>query len=455
MHPGGGNAGRFVTIPPGGGAGGDGGAYGMPVETSAFWSRWIDFPSCCRAPRRHGSDVSFARAMAIAVSPSGGAAPAAYAGGAERGEARYVPDGQGKWVPIEDASYQYVPPGTGHAPVVMSRPPVSPWCWCGACALLALAVAAIMLWLGVGAATTTRQTSIESIVSGEQGPGVAPGVKKDCLFWGDPHILTFDGQRPSFYGDGEYWIVKNKDIHIQGRYMGTKYTLGLAATQKVAVGGPFLKGHTIEVEPMEAAYGGHIFVDGQDVLNEFGTFSVADGLNTIAVIKYDGNGERIDKATSVWPLRVVHMKLPLGVELTVFRWGNYVDMKIRMPRPEGPIDGSCGNFNGDPADDTTALVFGRIGARVSDEELMFRHRAVVMMTHEEAVMFQKTCPMMKIELAKAACDKALPTTVNDAQRLSCAFDFCFGMDQHALQTAKTFATPQDLAAANTKDYNWT
>merc|ERR1719296_246929 len=92
-------------------------------------------------------------------------------------------------------------------------------------------------------------------------PTPPPAVKvRSCLLWGDPHLVSFDGARPSFYGNGEYWIVKNDDVHTQGRFMGTKYTYGLAATQKVAIGGRFLKNHIIEVEPMEHKYGGHLQV---------------------------------------------------------------------------------------------------------------------------------------------------------------------------------------------------
>lgn len=47
-------------------------------------------------------------------------------------------------------------------------------------------------------------------------PTEAPKRVGECSFWGDPHIVTFDGARPSFYSEGEYYIAKSKDIDIQG-----------------------------------------------------------------------------------------------------------------------------------------------------------------------------------------------------------------------------------------------
>merc|ERR1712039_937382 len=79
-----------------------------------------------------------------------------------------------------------------------------------------------------------------------------PAVPKVCTLWGDPHVITFDqvgtdkNQATSFYGDGDFYIVKSSTVIIQGRFMGTKYTEGLAATNQIVVGGPFLHGHKIE-----------------------------------------------------------------------------------------------------------------------------------------------------------------------------------------------------------------
>jgi hypothetical protein len=181
----------------------------------------------------------------------------------------------------------------------------------------------------------------------------APTVKRDCTFWGDPHVITFDRARPSFYGDGEYWIVKSDQVKIQGRYMGTAYTFGLAATNKVVVSGPFIQGHKIEVPNLED---GPILIDGKPALTSFGTVQVGG-----AQITYDGNGELIDEATSVWAKKIVHMYLPGDIQMHVYRWSNYMDLKITMAPLAGGQDGSCGNFNGDPGDDRLLVHHSHVG----------------------------------------------------------------------------------------------
>lgn len=119
---------------------------------------------------------------------------------------------------------------------------------------------------------------------------------------------------------------------VTRRYKGTKYTLGLAATNKIAVGGDFIKGHVIEVGCMES---GDITFDGEPILTSFPSeYKLLDVPD--AEIFYNTDGELVDKATEMFDeRRIVHMNLPLGVRLTVLRWSNYVDFRLRMPpQPE-------------------------------------------------------------------------------------------------------------------------
>merc|ERR1712039_1139058 len=189
-----------------------------------------------------------------------------------------------------------------------------------------------------------------------------PSPVKVCTLWGDPHVIAFDqvgtdkSQASSFYGDGDFWLVKSDTVHIQGRFEGTRYTEGLAATNQIAVGGPFLHGHKIEVGTLDS---GVLTVDGQPVLSTFPSSYSGAGF----ALTYNAQGEVPDVVPEGNEKRIVHMELPLGVKVRVYQWGNYMDVQVEMsPQPEQ--DGVCGNFNGDHADDTPQSVIDRVGARV-------------------------------------------------------------------------------------------
>jgi len=361
------------------------------------------------------------------------------------GALTYVGAG-GDW--ITETTYKYVGAGAGNLTAVV---PASRGNALPCVALMAvMAVVALVVLLMPGAETTTTTVLMPVVVYTTSRPTPAPPAPevKTCLFWGDPHIVSFDGARPSVYGDGEFWVVKNDRVHIQGRYLGTKYTYGLAATQKVAIGGPFLEGNTIEIEPMEQTYGGRILINGKPVLSNFGQ----ERIGHIATIDYNGNGQLVDEAASVWTERAVHLQLPMGVHMTVFRWGNYLDMKITMPKLEGGVDGSCGNFNDDASDDTPAAIFQRVGARLPRDATMFSTALVVDISSEEKQMLKKQCPHNTLTDARATCSRQIQGAT-DAQVESCSFDVCFGMNEHALRSAKNFATVAEERAAHSKHAN--
>merc|ERR1712014_231942 len=176
----------------------------------------------------------------------------------------------------------------------------------------------------------------------------------------------------SFYGDGDFWLVKSSTVSIQARFEGTKYTEGLAATNQIVVGGAFLHGHKIEVGTLDS---GILTVDGRKVIAGFpGSYSGA-GFS----VTYDGQGEVPDVIPEGNEKRIVHMDLPLGVKVTVYQWKNYLDVQIVMPKQPGH-DGVCGNFNGNMGDDTTQNIMTRIGARVPPSENLLSGKAFIEFT---------------------------------------------------------------------------
>merc|ERR1712056_108583 len=107
---------------------------------------------------------------------------------------------------------------------------------------------------------------------------------KMCTLWGDPHVISFDqvgtdkNQAASFYGDGDFYLVKSSTVTIQARFEGTKYTEGLAATNQIVVGGTFLHDHKIEVGTQDS---GIVTVDGQAV-SFMSTYHAPDGTFSVA-----------------------------------------------------------------------------------------------------------------------------------------------------------------------------
>eukprot|EP00403_Amphidinium_massartii_P035872 CAMPEP_0178433978 /NCGR_PEP_ID=MMETSP0689_2-20121128/33186_1 /TAXON_ID=160604 /ORGANISM="Amphidinium massartii, Strain CS-259" /LENGTH=410 /DNA_ID=CAMNT_0020056027 /DNA_START=185 /DNA_END=1413 /DNA_ORIENTATION=+ len=100
--------------------------------------------------------------------------------------------------------------------------------------------------------------------SGDDSIDCSPCLKPaeqcgQCVLWGDPHIVPFDrqvlmrsgrGSNVNLYDYGDYWIVKSDSVFIQGRYWSSKYR-GNAMTRGLAVGGPFLDGNLLMVEPQD------------------------------------------------------------------------------------------------------------------------------------------------------------------------------------------------------------
>jgi len=245
-----------------------------------------------------------------------------------------------------------------------------------------------------------------------------------CLVWGDPHMETFDSSRADFYDEGDVWLVKSAQVSIQARYKATPFTNGLAATNAIAVGGPFLEGHVLKVGPME---NGQITWDNQPVLANFPSEFDAAGLGKIS---YNGEGQLVDDAQANLDRHIVHMDLPQGVHLQVMRWANHINVRISMP-PMGQ-DGHCGNFNGDASDDSTDQIKARMAAGIPQGQLLFRTMTPNNPSGNPPNL--EDCPAPKLATGEAECKKSNPN-MNEDELFACKFDYCFGGEQYVAQDA--------------------
>jgi len=312
-----------------------------------------------------------------------------------------------------ETTYKYVGIGAGQydiraAQMQKNRMPM--FIACGVLVILIVVVALVVCFM-----CPTTTTSKKPIPIG--GP-------KDCLIWGDPHVMTFDGAYPNFYGQGEYWIVKTKEVSIQGRYLATPSTNGLAATHQIVIGGSFMLGNKLQVGPME---NGQITCNDQPFLVSFPGQGMCG-----AEVYYNDMGIVVDNAMSKLDKHIVHMSdHTLGSHVEIFRWANHINVRITMtPREGETVDGSCGNFNQNPSDDTTEAILARMGGKIPLEQLLFNHVAEV-----PADVPQKTiaeCEQSKRLSAVTTCKASAPG-ITGVLLDSCIFDVCFAGDQYAAQ----------------------
>merc|ERR1712217_556163 len=182
---------------------------------------------------------------------------------------------------------------------------------------------------------------------------------------------------------GQYWLVKSTTVHIQGLYRPTHATSGLSVMKAIAFGGPFMRGNKIIIETQNAYF---IPAGGaqQAIITGFpANFDQGD-----LHVRYDSMGATMQKGRAGMAMHVVHLQLPLGVSVQVNRWmeaseGNYINAKVHMSAQPG-MDGHCGNFNGNQADDDRLEIRKRLGYNgIPQGELIgFHHKTPIDNTFE-------------------------------------------------------------------------
>jgi len=248
-----------------------------------------------------------------------------------------------------------------------------------------------------------------------QAPAGPPGT---CIVWGDPHILSFDQKRVDFYTEGQYWIVKSDTVWIQGLYKPTHATSGLSVLKSIAFGGKFIQDHKLVI----GATAGEATWDGQQILTMF----PSNFRNELVTAAYDSNGDTMQEGRQGKQLHVVHLTLPMGVNVQINRWmeaseGNYINAKITMPAQPNQ-DGHCGNFNGNQADDDRIQIRARIGTTgVEASQLILPGGKIPVGQSNRPDI--NNCAAPKLDGAKATCkakeQKFIPS-------MACLIDVCFG-----------------------------
>jgi len=266
-------------------------------------------------------------------------------------------------------------------------------------------------------------------------------VTSTCTIWGDPHIDVFDNglfgtkktEPVSIYSSGDFWLVKNKDVKIQGRYGTTIYTTDARSSLlAMAIGGPFLKNKTLIIEQID---GGKVIWDGEEILKSFPSEFVLDGFMSLF---FREGTDHIDTVLKGYPIKMIRALMPRNVMLTVHRWPKHIDAIIRMPPQKGGQDGHCGNFDFNATDDTQEFIQVRTGAPVPIDELLFPSDPPDMgsgiLAHDAQVkaLSLSDCPPDVKAKAKRSCRKA---GLEKRVFKSCVFDVCFGGKEFAAEDA--------------------
>jgi len=256
-------------------------------------------------------------------------------------------------------------------------------------------------------------------------PAPAPvpqGPLKTCMVFGDPHVLTFDGKRSDYYTPGEYWIVKSGTVKIQGKYAPTRMTNGLSVTKEIGISGSFINNGKLIISVESVTWNGA-------AVGNFGFANLGstwNNANPPIKVVYNAQGTVMQNSRVGKALHVVHVMLPLGVTLEINRWnepqeGQYMNTRISMGAQPGQ-DGHCGNFNGNPGDDSRTAVRSRVGTTgVPQGELIFPGAKTPVSPGARPDL--NNCPEGELNAAMAKCKAAEHTTFPSH---ACLIDTCLG-----------------------------
>mmetsp|Transcript_6136 Transcript_6136/g.14247 ORF Transcript_6136/g.14247 Transcript_6136/m.14247 type:complete len:396 (-) Transcript_6136:233-1420(-) len=321
---------------------------------------------------------------------------------------------------IAETSYRFVGESTGQFEVQAQAATRWTRMSCVASLIGSLILSAIatglFMYFNLGGTSTTTEFE-------ENNPGAG-----SCYIWGVTHVQSFDGDFPNFNQQGDLWIIKGHDglLNVQGRYLATPFTNGLAALHAMVIGGKVMDGHELSLAPMG---NGDITCDGKAIL--YATPSIAKCGPAQLVYNNQADLDIVDFGDGPKE-HIVHIRfdnIPIIIETT--RWANHLNVRIDRPSTGYPEDicGACGNFNGDDGDDDLMADENKGCAHIPFSELLLRN------PQRAGPMLYKTisdCDSNTRNHAFQLC-KQEDIAVSGKLLDDCVFDVCFGGDQYAGQ----------------------
>jgi len=190
-------------------------------------------------------------------------------------------------------------------------------------------------------------------------------LPKNCTVWGDPHIISFDGQSLEYKSNGTVSLVESGDdevddlISIWADMRTTDWDAvhnsGWTSTYKLYITGTFIQDNFLIV-PSSENNQQLTWNDVPELTYAGSTWAMPNGLGTMDY-KPPIRSKQIDQDRADRPVGQIFMtftKFPIAIQ--VDRYEQNIDVRINMvpgPKPPGQT-GLCGNFNGDKNDDTVA-----------------------------------------------------------------------------------------------------
>jgi len=211
-----------------------------------------------------------------------------------------------------------------------------------------------------------------------------------CVIWGDPHIVTFDEEvkrhrehpaQEAFFRThnwkadqvtvntaGTFWLVNSKRVHVQARYEHNASNPNVTNLVEIAVSGDFLRDNTLKF----GVEGDPIMFNEEAILTELpSTFYKWHASERYVAAKYHNQSTMV-KNGKKGP--GIDLELPEGMRMTINRWKENLAVSISMCPQHHGQDGHCGNYNGNPDDDTATEMLQRPNnmAKISGHESLFR-----------------------------------------------------------------------------------